>query len=263
MRTYGILVLAGAALLLHGTRPASAVDVTACEQTVAAGTIGVLQADLDCELNGVLLEAGATLSLNGHALRGGSNIGVYCGKGRCTIEGPGEIADGPWIAVFLEDRVHLTVRNVTLRANDVGILGSYAGRTKVTATDVVLDDHQQWALSTRSLKAVNLSVRGNAGPLFVVSAATGRIDGGEISDNGGLALTGGRLRLDGVSVTGNVGPGVRASRTLRLVDSTVTGNGTGGSGIDLLSERRPKLTNSTCGRSEGPTGAPWGVCAND
>lgn len=60
-----------------------------------------------------------------------------------------------------------------------------------------------------------------------------------------------------------------------LIDSTVTGNmndpecSTGATSGDLMSAKRPKLQNSTCGRSETLAGAQipgclgWCVCSDD
>jgi len=73
----------------------------------------------------------------------------------------------------------------------------------------------------------------------------------------------GRVRGRGLTVSGcgigiaSGGIGFRGS--VRLVDSTITGNTT-----DILSDRRPRLHNSTCDRSEDSDGgASWGVCTLD
>jgi len=265
MRAWGVFGTAVAALWLSFVGSAVAIDVTACEQVVAPNDVGILQADLTCPVNGVFLEPGATLMLNGHELRGGTNIGVYCRRRRCTIEGPGTISSPDWIGVLMEDRVHLTVRQVTFRGNDVGILGTYSGRHRVTLSDVVFEDNLQWALSARTLVATNLIARNNApGGFYAITAASARIDGGDISSNlAAVALQGGRLRLDGVTVTGNTGMGVDATRSLRLANGTATGNNAGGAGIDIRSASRPRLFTATCGRSSDESGVTWGVCAGD
>jgi hypothetical protein len=260
---HALLSVIAAVSFLHA-RPARASDVTACEQVVGPGEIGVLQTDLDCAVNGVFLERGATLMLDGHELRGGSNIGVYCRKTRCAIEGPGTITGSDWIGVLMEDRVRLTVRNVVFRANEVGILGTYAGRNKVTLADVTFEDNGQWALSARNLIATNLVVRGNApGGFYAIAASTARISGSNISDNLTVGIQGNTLRLDGVTVTGNTGAGIVATRRLRLVDSVATGNDAAAAGVDIRSDRRPHLVASTCGRSADENGVPWGVCTGD
>jgi hypothetical protein len=71
------------------------------------------------------------------------------------------------------------------------------------------------------------------------------------------------LRLESSSITGNTPPwGIYNSHggAIRLDNSTVTGHT-----IDLLSVRRPRLINSTCGTSSqlSATGPTWGVCTND
>jgi hypothetical protein len=147
----------------------------------------------------------------------------------------------------------------------VGILGTYVGRHKVTLRDVVLEDNIQWALSARTLVATNLLAHGNApGGFYAITAATARIDGGDVSGNlAAVAIQGNKLRLDGVTVTGNAGIGLDATRSLRLVNGTATGNDAGGAGIDIRSATTPRLVGSTCGRSSDENGVAWGVCTAD
>ena len=53
----------------------------------------------------------------------------------------------------------------------------------------------------------------------------------------------------------------RGART--VIRSTVTGNDTQG-GVDLASQRPPRVRDSTCGSSlDSQAMVPWGVCAND
>lgn len=69
--------------------------------------------------------------------------------------------------------------------------------------------------------------------------------------------------LDGVTVTGNTGLGIDATRSLRLANGAATGNDAGGAGIDIRSANRPRLLAATCGRSSDESGVPWGMCVGD
>ena len=66
-----------------------------------------------------------------------------------------------------------------------------------------------------------------------------------------------------MTVHGNTGMGVDATRPLRLANGTATGNDAGGAGIDIRSANRPRLFAATCGRSSDESGVPWGVSAGD
>jgi hypothetical protein len=48
-----------------------------------------------------------------------------------------------------------------------------------------------------------------------------------------------------------------------FIDSTITGNDSAADGIDLMSRRKPRVVDGTCGRSANFDGVPWGVCAGD
>jgi hypothetical protein len=61
---------------------------------------------------------------------------------------------------------------------------------------------------------------------------------------------------------------INNGKSTRLVDSTLTGNAFGPfpgnpTVLDLFSERRPHLFNTTCDHSLGPNDLPWGVCSGD
>jgi hypothetical protein len=70
-----------------------------------------------------------------------------------------------------------------------------------------------------------------------------------------------RLIGTNLQATNNGGFGITAVQ-LRLTDSVVTGNNGFTMGIDFSSAHRPRLVNTTCGKSLGKNG-PWGVCTND
>src|SRR5262249_46884642 len=89
-----------------------------------------------------------------------------------------------------------------------------------------------------------------------------------VSDNAGFGIYVNSFKLIGSSVTGNGNFGADTVRTAILVDSTVTGNNGFGAGYDLTTGRRPRLVNSSCGRSATnfvppPATVSWGVCSLD
>ena len=74
----------------------------------------------------------------------------------------------------------------------------------------------------------------------------------------GIGIVAVNIRLTNLTANDNDGNGVNASR-ISLRDSTITGNtGQPGGNIDVYSLTRPRLRNTTCGKSNG-----WGVCQND
>jgi hypothetical protein len=89
-----------------------------------------------------------------------------------------------------------------------------------------------------------------------------------VNDNGhfGLFAQQARLRIDGLTATGNGAFGVEGKR-VRLFNSTVTGNEGGHPSnppfVDVVSTRRPRLVNTVCDHSLGPDGITWGVCSGD
>ena len=82
------------------------------------------------------------------------------------------------------------------------------------------------------------------------------------SSNGIIADT---VRIDQLTAQHNLGPGVSAQH-MRLQNSTVTENNGLGIGVDLASSSRPRLRETTCGRSQkfgSVAGDDWDVCLND
>ena len=83
-------------------------------------------------------------------------------------------------------------------------------------------------------------------------------------------VDGGKVNITGLTATGNgfadqaYGAGVFAG-PIRLVNPNVTGNLYEGEPIDIVTGRRPRLINTTCGRSLDLLAEPqsWGVCAGD
>lgn len=241
-----------------------AVDITACGQEVPARQTGVLMADLNCGWPteepsfGVKLGNHAILDLNGHSITG-PRFAIYC-PATCRIDGPGTVTGayyGIWAFDTKASRADVT--GVTLFANLGGIAASRGTLTDVTATDNVL------AMDVRKLRGSNLTVTGcTGGSAYCVETKVGKVDGFQITGNAAsLAIfqITRSLTLENSTVSGNEAPiGLLSYRRLQLENSTVTGHG-----VDLVSGTRPRVTNSTCTLSSGPSidHPGWDVCTDD
>jgi hypothetical protein len=286
-------MLAGAILgVLCAPVPVLAVDIFRCGQVVSRGENAILRVDLDCGtlpgsclandsipctgtidpgcppalpgpeesrwcMHGmIVLPPGAGLYLNGHSLVGDPvdvpYAPVFCNRGHCTVQGPGEIRGSTRCGIELY-RATLTVSYVDLHDNACGISASDKGR--IRASSVTASHNAGVGLQAASVSGQNVTA----------------------SDNGGDGIAARNVRITGLLALNNGaglpagGAGVSA-RSIRLTDATVTGNDGYGEGLDVVSQRFPRLENVTCGRSarlvpqpSGPPlpGAAWGVCASD
>ena len=234
--------LASLALVPLLAGPAYGVDVTMCGQVVPAGGTGVLRADLSgCSTNpSVTVGDGGSVLLNGHSITStapGAN-GIVC-EGGCLVQGPGKISV------------------------DYGIVhSSHLRRQSLRVEDVDLEDNGGVAILSIEgfVFARNVTVTGNGFEHVDPSGVT-------VAIHAYRGLFGKNL-----TVTNNGGWGIDAIERLKLIDSVVTGNDGGGTGIDIVTFSRPRLIHSTCGKSEGrrPRKAhgaysflPWGVCTGD
>jgi hypothetical protein len=278
-------------LLALLSRPAVAVDLTACDQQVPFGAVAVLQTDLDCSGSGTCADASpctvdgdctigscdyesgivlgnkATLQMNGHTLTNGA---VTC-TGSCTVTGPGSLAGGQGLIVSGDLRAS---GNLDVHGGIVGILTiGRATLSDVTVSGIV----NNFAIEAgKTLRATNVTANGNE----IGIVADAKFVGENITTNDNTRagiLVYGTLRLVGLTATMNgsdpengrggvfwVGDRGRP----RLTDSTVTGNFFKGSTpLDLLTTTIPRLIRSTCGHSAQyenlGAGPPWGVCADD
>jgi len=231
-----------------GTTP-----IFSCDQFVPTGDTGILQNDLSCGgALGVTLGPGATLELNQHSISGAGD-GVVCAGGRCTIEGQGEIAGSTRCAVTVQPavgRVNVTVRdNVDIHDNACAIAGPNREDLSVSLTNVNVINNTS-GISANRVRATEVTVTGNgSGGVFVRRAVT--------------------LRQS--SVQNNGGMGVFSWLRARLRGTTVTGNDPI-NGFDVATHRKPRLLDSTCGKSAqapefpgfpDPGSPSWGVCLND
>lgn len=145
--------------------------------------------------------------------------------------------------------------------HDLGFDGAVACR--MVASDVTAHDNPggQGLVADKTLTVTNVVANNNAGHgLFAVKRLTGY--GVTAIANITGVESWGRVALTNLVATNNQYYGA-AARSLRLTDSTLTGNGLG----DLVSGTRPLLTDTVCGMSvrveDGSVVGNWGVCAND
>lgn len=255
-------------LLLLASGPVQAgeiVEITTCDQEVPRGGVGILQNDLVCPTahhcegdpmipcatsadcpGGVACEApyavelkrAATLRLNSHSIVGGY-FAVRC-EARCSVEGPGDISGASYaaVSVYLKpDRINLT--NLSLHHNTSGTLQARV----LNLVDVDLSNNTLRGIElTRLVKGTNVTASGN----------------------GLQGIFAERVRVQSLTATGNGAEGVIGVKGLKLESSTVTGNDAAGAGVDIVAGRRPRLIETTCGRSASfEDGTPWGVCASD
>ena len=284
------------------------VDITECNQFIPAQEVGVLQADLDCDLapgtrrcnlepevecvtdddcskgrcvvfdQAVILGPNATLQMNGHTIRGGTQ-GVIClskpgpmghHNASSTIQGPGEITDPQSVGINHQSRRLVAENLIITGASFAGILSPSAGRVELT--NVTVRGGRFGVSNIRRLRATNLTVSDTE----EYGIQADKIQGANITLDNNMAGLRGGTRVDGLVATNNRGPAVEGLYLgVRLQNATLSNNDALGEGIDILSERRPRLENTTCSRSErlvcDPTnqwdctrpGESWGVCSLD
>ena len=221
------------------------VSITACGQTVGEGEQGVVDADLTCPTGQgtfvVAVENGGSLDLAGHTLAG-ARTGIRCTR-RCTIGStgtPGTIQDtevtvGAGIAA-VTDGGRVTLSNLVLINHSIAVVTDSA-TGKIYATDLTLTNNAI-GMQARKIIITGLTASGN------YNVAQSR-----------------KTVLEDSTITASLNYALQG-RTVSLRNSTVTGSG---GGIDLLTERRPRVFGSTCDVSRklpNPTET-WGVCQND
>lgn len=232
------------------------VPITSCGQSLEEGEVGVLQADIVCDVptqTGVVIGKAATLRLNGHSISGGQ-YGLGCSR-RCTIEGPGEV----------------------MGFSQAGVSSSNDRRIRVVIRDVEIHDNLYYGILLpwdARLVMTNVTVRDNnrGGVALGPPNSYGRVKSENvvISSNNGPAVQAKRIRLLDSTIEGNDGSGIYSiNGGATLVDSTLTGNGVDfDPGYDLKTYKLPRLRNTTCGLSGrllagAVLDGTWGVCTND
>lgn len=286
----------GLVVLVTGT--ATAVDITACGQIVPAHEVGVLQSDLVCTGHGLAVRASGTLQLAGHSITGDGDIGetgVVCSgpngraTGRCTIQGPGTISGfGRGVSVISS----VVLRDLVVTGNGEGIL-SPAQLGDVDATNVDASGNAGVGIRGRKVIAsfVTASNNGGAGIIGdkrgvvgsdivadgngssgivafpsssgIVAFPSARISNVQANGNAGPAIYAGRVKLAGVTASGNAF-GVFAAAG-KIESSTITANPSG----DVIGiPRRYRVFDLTCDHSyqlgidQMPIGT-LGICALD
>jgi hypothetical protein len=221
---------------------AQTISITACGQTVPAGMTGVLANDLTCtadETFGVAVERRGTLDLAGHTLSGGER-GVRCAD-RCAVVstgGAGTISGSGYAGVSV------VARQSRVKLANLGIA--------TNATFAVLT-----SLSGGHVDGEQVTLTGNS---IAIQANVARFSGLTASGNF-TVFQAKQTTLENSTLSGNSNYGITGLGA-RLRNSSVTGSG---SGIDILTQRRPRLFDSTCdvSRDLGNPTQTWGVCTND
>ena len=240
--------------------PVLAVDITAPGQVVPKRKTGVVQSDIVCTPGqGIALENGATLKLDGHVLEGCAITGVggATEKIRIAVRGPGEI-HGAGIAFAAG-----TLRVRDLEIHDPPSTGLYGANGLNGGPSTIVASNVKISGSAGGIEATRVVVKDVTVDGF---AADGVIGWSKVTGKGLIVTNGNEgvfsaenVNLRDSQVTGNSSFGVIANLAIKLSGSSVTGNGT-----DLASQIVPKLTRSTCNTSLNmQTLTPWGVCTAD
>ena len=197
-------------------------------------------------------------------------------------------------------RLESETGEIDVHGCDVGVLGGTTGDLSGGRLDldhVTMHDNWEAGAAAKAVKASHVTAHHHARGIGLtartslrlsnvsahhndVGLSAGRaVKGADVtaSDNlgpdpngaGGVGVfSAGSVNLLRLTASNNTNPGVGAVR-VKLVDSTVVNNGLRPPHltIDIQSERRPRLVNSTCLHSEvtgvGMVPPDWDVCLND
>ena len=251
MRIVRTLAIVASLLVPCASRTAWATDITACGTVVAAGTRGVLQADLDCSSNqfGVIVLSHGTLDLNGHTIAGGdATEAVVVGamlsdgtrKGNFTIQGPGSLSGtgrnyntpvGTWACVQANDgrvRIGSMTGVVDIHGCVYGLLGSATmdsnGLAHAFLDHVSLHNNVLDGAAVGSLVASDVDASNNGGQglgAAKIAKVTNVTTMNNVHGHGVFAGT--KLKGTNVTTSGNYS-GAEAWTSLEMADSTATGN---------------------------------------
>jgi len=268
------------AVALWGQTAAAQFFVTECGVTVPDGVDAVLNADLDCSIHdtspAVTLGTRSTFDLRGftltvpavaqHAVRCCDSLQKSCWckviNGRFVGPGGGVSSGANLIATDLVMEGAAGVRaSGRVTATNLDITDSPARciyGQKVKARDITCTDCGTMGIVGRTVRAEDVVVTGCKGAGIDAFSGKARVKRATVTGNGFDPRPG-----DGSG-------GVIASRVV-VVDSTVTGNFAGpllapsDTPMDVFSERKPRLKNTTCVYSGryGGYDEPWGVCTAD
>lgn len=116
------------ALLLANSAAAATIQIDSCGVTVPSRDVGVLAVNLNCpaDQNGVILEPGARLILNGRSIAGGYHAVHAPGDStnkRTRIRGPGTLENAARCGVAMSQS--MDIRDVLIRGNsECGIMNA-------------------------------------------------------------------------------------------------------------------------------------------
>jgi len=240
LRSVGALI---ACLLATTASAATLHPVASCNTTIARGEAALVIADLDCASGEDAIRiATGTVYLNGHRISGAHYAVVGGERGTVKIVGPGELS-GNGDTILTQH--NLKIDNVSIHDNGAGmyVLGG------LRAHVITVTDNSDFGIN------VDGKVTGDA-----IDSSRNHV---------GVKVERG-IRARGVTIADNRGSGLAVTEgSVALRDSSLTGNGYAEAGtVDLLSEKRPRLSNTVCGTSlsildGGVAGPPWGVCTSD
>jgi len=198
---------------------------------------------------------------------------ITCGQ---TVDGEGALVGDLDCSAFDGDTIRLT-RSGTVLLNGFTLTGnSNFGRAAVRCF------RRCRVRGPGAITGAYVGVAGTGDPAVGVSIQDVSITGTNVG-----AAASGAIRASGCAISGNLG-GLNAHRSVRVLDSSVTGNDdygalsqygrvilidstvTGNGGAcdfycaDVYCPRRPVVRRSTCDTSsQNPAHDTWGVCTND
>ena len=263
--------------------------ITTCGIQIPDGDVGTLAADLNCtDPNTPAVQIGhrGTLELAGHAIQGISVDGtssrtvVPCVGKKCTIVGPGSIAGNDGSSSYGDcvfgpfDSGMLTMTSngqgeIAVSNCGVGVAG---GKGKLQ--DVHAQSNVVGILVFRGVTLRNVTASGNQFGVMGNKVKAIDLDADANTRFGVVGYGGkGKVRLQDLSATGNGDAGV-IGYAVTIKNGTVTGNAGYGQGIDVVSVKKPHVTDVACGLSgkigesyvSGPPpllAGTWGICAGD
>lgn len=265
-----ICLLAGASPVLAQTA------VSTCGQIVSGDAY--LTNDLDCapSFAAAVIVDGGSLDLRGFTIRG-AEVGVYCVHPiweenffiykKCRVFG-GTITDYSVAGVAAKQLdaadliltgghglaliAHKNIRFANVAIDmlpESGNVGLFTLKGTVKGTDLTVQGGTLGVWG-RKVDVDGMVASGSLGG--AINSNSTRLRNATLTD-GGVGISGGNTAtIESSSITGHADEGVMA-RKIKLIGSTVTGNG-----LDLRGEKAQVLAGSTCGTSNG-----LGVCTAD
>lgn len=231
-RTALVIVAASLFLTTGAARAGDPQPLTECNQEVSGDFY--LPTDLDCTGAdyGVTFVGRGTLDMRGFSIQHARLTQIYCEK-RCSILGPGMVADTPDGSGIVSLRRKVRVQNVSLHDFYWEFFAIAAGSLELVDSDV------------------NGSVYGRRRAVVENSTITGAACSGLVSGfYKSVGCGGGRVVVTNSTITGNV---------------TNSPGSCGPKSADIATCASPELDEaSSCGTSHkyGETET-WGVCSSD